>query len=518
MLYAWRLPLATAEILTVILPSDGLDMSLGKALATVARSFAFKLRLIISSWPDTEWCEVEQSEDGEEEPIYIASEDSIMAWILNATKGSLKPIEVYVVERPWKRSHAPQQPVIPLKVRAAALFDAFEAEEEGSMERAEARVLFKDRKDYLMEGITDEVDGEELARWKRAQDWEDQASFYEQYDSVILDERREEYNHHTNHPETIQEAQLVEEFQTDPDILLQDWEDRCVRAEELAEWIVETQDWEDQANFHGQYRSVTIYKQGSELDYRTDHPDAIPEAQLIEEYQTYPDIPLRHWEQKCVPAEELAEWIVETQDWEDQADFYNQDRAVTVCQQGVEHDDRIDHPDIIPDAQLFKAYQSYLDILLEDWEQCGVQAEELAEWIDEAHIWEDQVDFYDQYHPVVFNQPREQVDYYTNHPDTIPVAQLIVEYQIEANNLFLAEEQRHVAAADLAEWIDEGVTMTLVQELIYRHHFDNLFHPFRKARESSTIITNERNMLPTSEPTAEERSMDPCSTGRSDCR
>lgn len=249
---------------------------------------------------------------------------------------------------------------------------------------------------------------------------------------------------------------------------------------------------------------MSIYKQGSELDYRTGDPDAIPEAQLIEEYRSYPDIPLRHCEQRCVPAEELAEWIVETQDWEDQADFYNQDRSVTIYQQGVELDDRIDHPSIIPDAQLCEAYQSYLDILLGDWEQHGAQAEELAEWIDEAQIWEDQADFHDQSHPVIFDQPHEQVNYYINHPDTIPVAQLIDEYQVEANNLFLAEEQRHVAAAELAEWIDEGVTMTLVQELIYRHHFDNLFHPFRKARESSTIITNERNMLPTSEPTADE--------------
>lgn len=341
MLYAWQLPLSTAEVSTVVLPSDALDVSLGEVLATVAQRFTFKLRLIISSWPDTEWCGMEEDKDGEEEPISIASEDSIMEWILNTTRRSSEPVEVYVVERPWKRSRAPQQPVITLKARATALFEAFEAEEENRR----AKVVFKDRKDYLMEGVTDEVDVEELEKWKGAQNWEDQSNFYDQYHSVVLDQRREEYGHYIFHPGVIQEAQLIEEYQNDPDVLLQDWEDRCVLAEELAEWIVETQDWDDQADFHDQYRSITICQQGSEIEYCTEHPR--PEAQLIEEYQSYPDMPLRHWEQRCVRAEEWAEWIGQAQEWEDQIDFYNQCHAVILDPGREQVDHYTNHPDTI---------------------------------------------------------------------------------------------------------------------------------------------------------------------------
>jgi hypothetical protein len=128
-----------------------------------------------------------------------------------------------------------------------------------------------------------------------------------------------------------------------------------------------------------------------------------------------------------------------------------------------------------------------------------VDPEELARW-KRVQDWEDQADFYDQYHPVILDKRREQVDYYANHPDIIPVAQLIEEYQTDPDILFLAEEERRAAAEELAQWIDEGVTMILVQELVYRHHFYNLFYPSRKPHKSQAITTNYPNRLPAPEP------------------
>lgn len=132
---------------------------------------------------------------------------------------------------------------MPDTARAKELLEAYMAQQDETTEAGShsvAKVVFKSRREYLMEGVTDELDEEELSRWKRAHDWEDQVDFYDQYHPVIIDQQLAELNHHASHPDIILEAQLIEEYQSHPDILLQDWEQRGVRAEELAERIDET--------------------------------------------------------------------------------------------------------------------------------------------------------------------------------------------------------------------------------------------------------------------------------------
>lgn len=82
--------------------------------------------------------------------------------------------EIYFIEQ-WGPSTVCQQ--LPTKERAVELFDAWLAENEGGvwMPRpfVPGSMVFKNRKDYLMEGVEDEIDAEELARWRRLQDIED---------------------------------------------------------------------------------------------------------------------------------------------------------------------------------------------------------------------------------------------------------------------------------------------------------------------------------------------------------
>lgn len=85
--------------------------------------------------------------------------------------------EIYLIEQ-WGPSTVCQQ--LPTKERAAELLQAWVTEYTGHPKYPKetrfyvpGRVVLKNRKDYLMEGVEDEIDSEELARWKRLQDIED---------------------------------------------------------------------------------------------------------------------------------------------------------------------------------------------------------------------------------------------------------------------------------------------------------------------------------------------------------
>jgi hypothetical protein len=240
----WPCASAGLEALTIVVNSHEIPLALGSAIGHLARNLAVKLRLIIFSRS----VHAKRSPPGHSENMGgprapSVLETSIAKTVYHSTKECSAETEVYLVEARSETTYGSSHPeALPSKACAQELFRTYEAKQlrlSGSPKDLKANVVFKDRKDYLMEDVTDEIDAEELVRWKRAQYWEDHVSFYDQYHPAILGERRREYDHYTNHPEITQEAQLIEEYQTDPDILLQDWEDRCVRAEEQAEWMDE---------------------------------------------------------------------------------------------------------------------------------------------------------------------------------------------------------------------------------------------------------------------------------------
>lgn len=75
------------------------------------------------------------------------------------------------------------------------------------------RVIFKDRKDYLAEGVTDEIDMDELLRWKHAQDWEDEMESYDRYHPLVLAQQRQAVHDLIAHPDVVSEDQLIKEYQ-----------------------------------------------------------------------------------------------------------------------------------------------------------------------------------------------------------------------------------------------------------------------------------------------------------------
>lgn len=82
-----------------------------------------------------------------------------------------RQVEIYLIEQ-WTNSAHP----LPTKERSAATFDA-QLDHNGGLYAdygiRPCHIVFRNRRDYLMEGVEDEIDAEELARWRRLQDIED---------------------------------------------------------------------------------------------------------------------------------------------------------------------------------------------------------------------------------------------------------------------------------------------------------------------------------------------------------
>jgi hypothetical protein len=92
--------------------------------------------------------------------------------------------------------------------------DDAENEDDDEESRPEVeRVIFKDRKDYLSEGVTDEIDMDELLRWKQAQDWEDEMESYDRYHPLVLAQQRQAVHNLIAHPDVVSEDQLIKEYQ-----------------------------------------------------------------------------------------------------------------------------------------------------------------------------------------------------------------------------------------------------------------------------------------------------------------
>jgi hypothetical protein len=231
-------------VLTVIVDSQCFWTYSGSDLSILAPYAPIRLRIIFTIGIDRiQWNDPGQTKPGTDANIFPPIEAMVMDTITSAITSS-QCIEVYLPEPPNHQSHISRRPgSMPNTARAKELFEAYMVQQDETTEASNhsfAKVVFKSRREYLMEGVTDELDEEELSRWKSAQDWEDQVDFYDQHHSVILDQQLAELDYHANHPDPILEAQVIEEYQSNPDILLQDWEQRGVRAEELAERIDET--------------------------------------------------------------------------------------------------------------------------------------------------------------------------------------------------------------------------------------------------------------------------------------
>lgn len=85
------------------------------------------------------------------------------------------------------------------------------------------RVVFKDRKDYLSEGWTDEIDMDELLKWKGAQDWEDEMESYDRYHPLVLAQQREAVHALITSPEVVSEDELIKECQAESSTQLYAW-------------------------------------------------------------------------------------------------------------------------------------------------------------------------------------------------------------------------------------------------------------------------------------------------------
>lgn len=97
------------------------------------------------------------------------------------------------------------------------------------------KVVFKSRKDYIQEGITDEIDSEELGRWKRDQDFVDRMADLDSHYEQELDGQHDHIQPLADHPDTISEPQLIEEVQIYQLILLDHWEQECAKTQAEAE-------------------------------------------------------------------------------------------------------------------------------------------------------------------------------------------------------------------------------------------------------------------------------------------
>jgi hypothetical protein len=96
-------------------------------------------------------------------------------------------------------------------------------------------VVFKSRRDYLAEGVTDEIDAEELARWKRTQDFEDRMESLDDYREQALAQRKDEAGILYHQSNLVSQTQLIEEYRVAAFAALQDWEQDCVQTEAMAQ-------------------------------------------------------------------------------------------------------------------------------------------------------------------------------------------------------------------------------------------------------------------------------------------
>jgi hypothetical protein len=109
---------------------------------------------------------------------HMSPEDTFIHMVFCATYDTYsRSAEIYLIGDVMPQTpEARRGKLLLSKAREAELFDTYEAlryEELRTPMSERAKVVFKDRRDYLEEGVMDEIDAEELARWKEAQDRQD---------------------------------------------------------------------------------------------------------------------------------------------------------------------------------------------------------------------------------------------------------------------------------------------------------------------------------------------------------
>jgi hypothetical protein len=162
-------------------------------------------------------------------------EQQVIINLHKVTRTYYRKVTIYIIDPVETLSPTPNQGTSMLSVvRAKELFEKYDREvaKDGSHQ---PEVVFKSRRDYLAEGVTDEIDAEELARWKRTQDFEDRMESLDDYREQALAQRKDEAGILYHQSNLVSQTQLIEEYRVAAFAALQDWEQDCVQTEAMAQ-------------------------------------------------------------------------------------------------------------------------------------------------------------------------------------------------------------------------------------------------------------------------------------------